>query len=538
MPRSLKPLARLPFAALFFALLASALLLRAQSPAPTPQSSTPTIKANARIVVLDVVVTDKNQKPVHNLKPSDFTVLEANAPQTIKNFEEHIAPSAAQAANLPQRPKLPPGLFTNYTPAPSGTLNVILFDVLNTPMKDQAYVQSQLLQYIKNAPRGVPMAIFGLNNQLVMLQGFTSDPDLLKYALEHKTLPGSSDKILDPLAGNGNPNSAADALNNMSGADDIGVLISNIQNFEAEQASTLIQQRTSITLDAMNAIAHYLSIFPGRKNLIWFSASFPLSILPDGSGINHPFDVVINSEDEFRETANLLAAARVAVYPIDARGVTNIIGENASDAGGKFANTRANMNQQMKASTQNNEEHGTMNQMADTTGGHAFVDTNGLADGVAKAVEQGSNYYTLTYSPTDPKSDGSFRKIQLQLQQKGLTLDYRHGYYTETPQIRHALRESIRHHTAAVVAANVTKTMDLAMLHTVAPTPLRSSSRRAYFPPPLPQKTLWRPATHRTPSSKNPSKAPIAATSSTSQPIRATSPSPAQPTASTPATSR
>ena len=69
--------------------------------------------------MVDVVVTDKNQKPIHNLKPSDFTVLEANAPQTIKNFEEHSTLSHADMAKLPPMPKLPPGLFTNYSPTPA-----------------------------------------------------------------------------------------------------------------------------------------------------------------------------------------------------------------------------------------------------------------------------------------------------------------------------------------------------------------------------------------------------------------------------------
>ena len=72
-----------------------------------------------------------------------------------------------------------------------------------------------------------------------------------------------------------------------------------------------------------------------------------------------------------------------------------------------------------------------MDQMAEHTGGRAFLDTNGLAEAVTKAVDQGSNYYTITYSPTDPKDDGSFRKIQLKLQQQGLNLDYRRGYYAE-----------------------------------------------------------------------------------------------------------
>ena len=45
----------------------------------------------------------------------------------------------------------------------------------------------------------------------------------------------------------------------------------------------------------------------------------------------------------------------------------------------------------------------------------------------------GSNYYTLTYSPTDPARDGKFRKIQVKLQQQGYNLSYRRGYYAIDP---------------------------------------------------------------------------------------------------------
>ena len=56
--------------------------------------------------------------------------------------------------------------------------------------------------------------------------------------------------------------------------------LASVQQFEAEQESMQTQMRTQYTLDAFNALAHYLSNFPGRKNLIWFSGSFPLQIEP------------------------------------------------------------------------------------------------------------------------------------------------------------------------------------------------------------------------------------------------------------------
>ena len=134
------------------------------------QTAVPTLKANTRIVVVDVVVTDSKQNAVRNLKATDFSLLEKGEPQTITHFEEHIAQSAATAAKLPPVPKLEPGTFTNYSLAPTdGPLNVLLLDSLNTPMKDQAVVRDQMMKYLKTARPGTRMAIFGLSSKLHLL---------------------------------------------------------------------------------------------------------------------------------------------------------------------------------------------------------------------------------------------------------------------------------------------------------------------------------------------------------------------------------
>src|SRR3984885_14229950 len=133
-----------------------------QQPAPSTTAPPPTLHASAQLVVVDVVVTDKNRKPVHGLKSSDFTLTEDNAPQVLNHFEEHSARTAADATKFQEMPKLPPGIFTNYTPEPvSGSVDVLLIDALNTPVKDQLFVRQQLLTYLNSAEPGTRMAIFG-----------------------------------------------------------------------------------------------------------------------------------------------------------------------------------------------------------------------------------------------------------------------------------------------------------------------------------------------------------------------------------------
>jgi VWFA-related protein len=429
------------FTALAFATVAAAQTQQptpaAQQPAanrPQPsQSGVATLRAGTQLVIVDVVVTDKNQKPVHGLTASDFTLTEENVPQVVKHFEEHTALTPADATKFPALPKFPPGVFTNYTPEPvNGAVNLLLLDALNTPLRDQLYVRQQLLAYLNATPPGTRVAIFGLTNQLTILQGFTSDPAILKAVTSSK-LGKNSPLLQDSVGGNGIKNTMADDLEDM-GTD--ATTVANLRQFDAQQQSFQLQLRVKYTLDAMNQLARYLSSIPGRKNLIWFSGSFPISVLPDTTGnLADPFAVVADYEKEFRDTVNLLARSQVAVYPIDARGLTNTPIFDASTTR-NYTGSRgpARMSQDLnKFSTDTTAEHSTMSQMAEATGGHAFYNTNGLTQAVATAINDGSNFYTLTYTPANPARDGKFRKIKVQLARGGVNLAYRHGYYADDP---------------------------------------------------------------------------------------------------------
>ena len=211
--------------------------------------------------------------------------------------------------------------------------------------------------------------------------------------------------------------------------------------------------------------------FQAGRIWIWFSGSFPISILPNPD-LSNPFAVVADSEDEFRETVDLLARSQVAVYPIDARGLTNSPVLDASTSRnytGKTGNARM-MQDQTKFFSDTASEHATMQSMADATGGRAFVNTNDLTKAVASAIDDGSNFYTLTYTPTNSERNGEFRKIKVQLARQGLTLFYRRGYYADDPN---KIKNPAKPADAAVTTASgptAHDTMRIAMTRG-APTP-------------------------------------------------------------------
>jgi len=500
MPCSLKYPLRLCFNFLCLATLAAAQTQQPPQPATarqSPSSGVTTLHTGTQLVVVDVVVTDKNQKPIHGLKLSDFTLTEENVPQVIKHFEEHTALTPADATKFPAMPAMPPGVFTNFTPEPAnGAMNVLLLDTLNTPLKDQMFVRQQLLAYLNAEPPGTRIAIFGLTTQLLMLQGFTSDPALLKAVASAK--PGKTSPLLDDSVGGGGiQGSVADDLED-SGADP--TIVANLRQFDAQTQSFQLQLRAKYTLDAMSQLARYLSSIPGRKNLIWFSGSFPISILPDTTGtLPDPFAVMADSEQQFRDTVNLLARSQVAVYPIDARGLFNSQVFSAATSR-NYTGSPARMQQDLnKFSSDTASEHSTMQEMADATGGHAFYNTNGLAQAVAAAITDGSNFYTLTYTPTNSERNGKLRKIKVQLARQGVNLAYRHGYYADDPDKGPPSLEGQPGHSAVVDAAVTSATPNAmqglrgAMMRG-SPTPTEILMKVAVLPAAPPAQTEDTPA--------------------------------------------
>ena len=84
-----------------------------------------TLRETANLVVVDVVVRDKDGHAIHGLKQSDFVLLENKSAQPIKHFEEH---TSAEIAPTTAKPTMPPGVFTNFEAVSAkGPLNILLF---------------------------------------------------------------------------------------------------------------------------------------------------------------------------------------------------------------------------------------------------------------------------------------------------------------------------------------------------------------------------------------------------------------------------
>jgi hypothetical protein len=175
---------------------------------------------------------------------------------------------------------------------------------------------------------------------------------------------------------------------------------------------------------------------PGRKNLIWFSGAFPTTILRDAQTTGNVFAGNANMQDEVDKTLALLARSRVAVSPVDARGLEPPVSESSSERGDSPATQRLTDGTTALMPRDNQlfhdvaSEHITMQEMAETTGGMALYSTNGLSDAMVKVTSAGHNYYTLSYRPPEGRPVAR-REIAVKLKQSVMHLAYRHEYFSD-----------------------------------------------------------------------------------------------------------
>ncbi len=347
-------------------------------------SQTYSLRSSTRLVIEDVLVTDKAGNAVTGLPASAFHVTDDGVAQKLIDFSEvHGLEQAATTAQPEEK-----GVFSNAAMKnPGGRVIVLLIDTVGMELQDQMYLRLQMLKYLKTMPEGIDVAVFrniGTGKPL-LVQSLTTDHALLVKAVNN-SIPTIPRPVLTTF---------------------------------------------SDAVSEIGSISYYLAQIPGRKQLIWFAGAFPLFESP--LGLYSTADVSTENE-QLRLAYELLEKARVEVFPVDVRGVT---------MGGPPINTPPQAN----ASTGNPDPttpglsapgdsamdglgYSAMDQMAASTGGKAFYSENNLTKAMTGAVDLGGDSYALTYRPEPYSPDGKWHKVELKVEGP-YRLSYRRGYFAD-----------------------------------------------------------------------------------------------------------
>jgi VWFA-related protein len=390
----------------------------AQSPPSSqaqPDGQTPVFRSGAHLVQVNVVVHDSHGQPVDDLKKEDFSITEQGKPQqisffTIASADKPVGPAAP----------LPPHIFSNVLSenrdVPT-SVTVVLLDLLNTSWTDQLYARKGLLKFFEQLQPQDRIAIFSLgHHSLTLLHDYTSDSASLVARLQKAT--GEIPTALDASTVNEEAQSELQRLG-----------LDAVADANHREADFFTSGRVINTLSTLEAIAQHLAGVPGRKNLIWLSGGFPLTIgfdsVPsigstrDQRTFTHEMDAAIRA----------LNNAGIAVYPVDARGLMVLPGFDASVRGAPPVRPTAGP-PKSAAITANQDS---MKELASRTGGRAAYNTNDLTRAIRRAVDDSRVTYTLGYYSTDETQDGKFREVRVKVDRPHLDVRYRKGYFALRP---------------------------------------------------------------------------------------------------------
>lgn len=398
------------------------------------------LKANTRLVTVDVVATDTHGAIIRDLKPEDFEISDHGS-QKIDEFAfiDKSADAAAKAVSADSSSSVtksqprPKGFYTNQPADFAAPPTVILLDSLNSTSTNMLESRRHMLQLLKTFPSGTPVAVMLLDQSLRVVQDFSSDATVLRAAVDRALTPGAGPEP----APEDNPNSLslmAYDENEQQENDESQTM----ENFEMETYAEQMDIRVDTTADALNAIAHYLSAYPGRKNLIWLSESFPIMLWPDldYGDTTRQYATYLKSarsyQGQLQDATNALSDAQVAVYPVDIRGLQTpqvLVSSTQQGATRQLAAARSTAAQLRRESQTRLSSQQSMDALAEGSGGKTCENTNDLSGCVESALGDSSSYYELAYYPDNLKWDGSFHTISLKVNRSGVKLAYRRGYF-------------------------------------------------------------------------------------------------------------
>ncbi len=412
------------------------------------------LRSSTRLVEVNVIVQGKGGKPVQGLQPGDFSITDNGKPQRIAVFSENSAAPLPSPAT-----PLPPGTFTNRIEqkpgAPSST-TVILLDALNTELTDQAYAKAQVLEFLKKLRPEDHVGIYALGRSLAVLHDFTADPAQLVRKVAAYSGEKFAEMTMAPIAGLVQLESQDEGGGGEQ--DPLQKFLAVLLRFDGAFQDLETTKRTEVTLTALESIAAHLAGVPGRKNLVWVSGAFPLSIGYDGSYTwrdpmgNLALDPMRDRRtfgNEIERTVRAMQNANLAIYPVDARGFMT---DSRTSAAQRTANPR--LDPLLPKTGLANQ--GAMWELASRTGGIAYVNTNDLTMAVREAVADSEISYTLAYYPAERKYDGKSRQIRVRAKSSDLKLRYRQSY-VDLPE--DAPDEQSRQ---AILSAAVTSPLDAA----------------------------------------------------------------------------
>lgn len=430
-----------------------------QTAKPAQQESVPTFKVEVNQVLVPVIVTDPKGHYVTGLKESDFQVLEDGQPQKLVAFSTEK--QGASRLLLPH-PAEGEAAGPALAPAPAGKAGartyLVCLDALNSSFGNFNRVRSSLRKLFKHEEAaGSEYALVAVGRTPMVIQDLTHDPSAVLEALKSKDLQraiaqseksnlqeqeSELEKMLEdycqrcPCAGA-----------RSSGSADAGVC-SGYQRrifMWARGAADHSNLETVNFLRNLRALVLRLGTRPGKRSVILISDGFSedpgrqlfsmmAQYFQDAGVILEGFttDTRVMLQEIIRSALEL----NVTFYTLDSRGLY-LPPSAGYDASSDIRVTRQTIlippAIQQQKEMQASADADALRELAATTGGVFYSNSNNLFKGLEQAFADGREYYLLAYVSNRPAGDQKFRSIEVRVNHKNLDVRAKKGYWPARP---------------------------------------------------------------------------------------------------------
>jgi VWFA-related protein len=413
------------------------------------------IRITTSLVQTDVVITDKNDRIIPDLKLEDFKVYENGKKQELK-FLEFVSGEAQPRVEGDIKiagQALESEISRNLSATDLRRVFAFVVDDLTVPSEDVGNVRRLLTNFLDNQMRGGDLvAIVRVVGGSGFLQQFTSDKRILRRAIAQITPQLHAYSAFNNLVGkeaiDTQLNTAVSEAAVSFPADAISAANTNIDSSDEGITRGF---RALSSLQTASDVTNSMRTLPGRKSLVLISGGLPLSettqnqVSVGGAPVTilETRSYLSNMAFLLRQLVDRAGRAGVVINTLDIRGLNASRGVSRfADAGNEptsaFGPGRSgfgrtpNMAEFDNLSLDTMSGHMGLAALSQATGGISVTNAVDFSDGLNKIVAR-SSYYLLAYAPTE-QFDGKFHKLEIKVIRPGARVYAREGYYAKADE--------------------------------------------------------------------------------------------------------
>jgi VWFA-related protein len=406
-----------------YALFLLLLLLPCYGQSISELADTPTIFANTNEVSQDIVVHDRKNKPILDLKPEEFTLIDNGTAVKISSLR-----LVTEKSDVPRSITL---VFNQMTPSAA---------------TNASQIANKILKIVPES--GFSLSVMNVSGRLRLFQGFTEDRTALRKAINLATGEITSQNLEDAALPEKQLMKIAE-----TGKDLVGKDVSSQEQARAQIMLMTLQEAQRIVQDqhGQPALAGLLALsrtqrkIAGRKAVVLFVEG--LQVSADEEELLHSIISSANRSD-------------VSIYIIDANsqdsGAAGLVASNAI-SGAVLARAMApsgisrppglrNPSDTVGSQLSRLQMDGTsahedpLTAIAENTGGLYVAPGQGLKKPLEQLLEDMTNYYEASYVPPLEEYNGRFRSVVVKCSRTDSLIRSRTGYFALPPDSESGVR--------------------------------------------------------------------------------------------------